>query len=78
MTSAPQASFAMLSGSSRSPFSIVRLFLGSSFDGSRITAVTLCPRASSSFKMRLPIMPVAPYKTTFIPFSSLYFVDTNR
>jgi hypothetical protein len=36
---------------------------------SRTTAVTLCPRVTNSLKIRDPIIPDAPNKTTFIFFS---------
>src|SRR5580704_9619109 len=68
----------MSSASSMSPFSMVEFFCGTRLDGSRATAVTTCPRDSSSFKMRLPIMPVAPYNTTLIYVTSGSMIQLAR
>src|SRR5437763_11637072 len=57
------ASFAVSAASTCTVFSLSD---AGSFSGLRATAVTLCPRETSSCAILLPIFPVAPMSATFI------------
>src|SRR5277367_2454915 len=64
--SEPLTTAATSAGFKTSPFTAFTLGSPGTREGSRTTAVTLCPRETSSFKTREPIIPVAPNRTTFI------------
>src|SRR2546422_2175130 len=65
--SAPRATLATLSAFVASPWTIrTRVSEDFDFAGSRATATTEWPRATASFTMRRPMLPVAPNTTMFI------------
>src|ERR1700689_343227 len=55
----------------------IAVTVAGSLDVSRATAVTLCPRFTSSCKILRPELPVAPYRTTFISIAPSLFIRGN-
>ena len=69
-TSVPFSAAVSESTSDASAFTAVTLAPASILAGSRATAITACPRETSSFRIRDPAFPDAPTSATFIPSSS--------